>query len=107
MKKVDFEQFNKELKDLMDKHGVAELRVTQQISIIPQMETAEETPTEETKCACNQETCIGGAEVEIGGVCHRPNDPCYVIEQPMDTLKQLQEKLEETPTEETPTEETK
>lgn len=24
--------------------------------------------------------CLGGAEVEIGGVCHRPNNPCYVIE---------------------------
>lgn len=47
MKKVDYEQFNKELKELMDKHGVAELRITQQISIIPQAEAPAETNEEE------------------------------------------------------------
>lgn len=34
---------------------------------------------ETKKCVCGEELCLGGAEVEIGGVCHRPNNPCYHI----------------------------
>ncbi len=30
------------------------------------------------KCVCGEQVCLGGAEVEIGGICHRPNNPCYV-----------------------------
>ena len=29
-------------------------------------------------CICGEQECIGGAEVEIAGVCHRPNNPCYI-----------------------------
>jgi len=32
------------------------------------------------KCVCGEQDIIGGAEVEIGGVCHRPKNPCYIIE---------------------------
>ena len=35
---------------------------------------------ENNKCACGMETTIGGADVEIGGVCHRVKNPCYIIE---------------------------
>ncbi len=31
------------------------------------------------KCACGKQDILGGAEVEIGGVCHRPDNPCYII----------------------------
>lgn len=31
-------------------------------------------------CICGEQECIGGAEVEIAGVCHRPNNPCYIID---------------------------
>lgn len=31
------------------------------------------------KCGCGEQTTIGNADVEIGGVCHRVNNPCYVI----------------------------
>ena len=31
------------------------------------------------KCVCGEQDIIGGAEVEIGGVCHRPKNPCYII----------------------------
>ncbi len=34
---------------------------------------------EEKKCVCGEQICLGGAEVEIGGVCHRPKNPCYII----------------------------
>ena len=34
---------------------------------------------QEEKCVCGEQICLGGAEVEIGGVWHRPNNPCYVI----------------------------
>lgn len=37
---------------------------------------------EEKKCVCGEQVCLGGAEVEIGGVCHRPNNPCYVCSSP-------------------------
>ncbi len=33
----------------------------------------------EEKCVCGEQKILGGAEVEIGGVCHRPHNPCYVI----------------------------
>ena len=31
------------------------------------------------KCVCGEQDIIGGAEVEIGGVCHRSKNPCYII----------------------------
>ena len=37
-------------------------------------------PDKEKRCVCGEQVCLGGAEVEIGGVCHRPNNPCYHIE---------------------------
>ena len=40
----------------------------------------EEAMKENNKCACGMETTIGGADVEIGGVCHRVKNPCYIIE---------------------------
>jgi len=33
-----------------------------------------------SKCVCGEQECVGGAEVEIGGEVHRPNNPCYVKE---------------------------
>ena len=38
---------------------------------------------ETKKCVCGEELCIGGAEVEIGGVRHCPNNPCYVYPTPV------------------------
>jgi hypothetical protein len=35
---------------------------------------------ESPKCVCGEQICLGMVEVEVGGVCHRPNTPCYVIE---------------------------
>ena len=35
---------------------------------------------ESPKCVCGEQICLGGAEVEIGGVCHRPKNPCYIID---------------------------
>ena len=32
------------------------------------------------KCVCGYQDILDGAEVEIGGVCHRPKNPCYIIE---------------------------
>ena len=32
------------------------------------------------KCVCGEQDILDGAEVEIGGVCHRPKNPCYIIE---------------------------
>ena len=31
----------------------------------------------EPKCSCGEQVCLGGAEVELGGVRHRPDNPCY------------------------------
>lgn len=33
-------------------------------------------------CACGKQTTIGNADVEIGGVCHRVNNPCYHTDSP-------------------------
>lgn len=41
-------------------------------------------PDKETKCCCGEQTTFGVADVEIGGVCHRANNPCYIISE--DTL---------------------
>lgn len=40
------------------------------------MEKKEESP----KCVCGEQICLGMAEVEIAGVCHRPNNPCYIMD---------------------------
>ena len=37
-------------------------------------------PDSNPKCVCGEQDILGGAEVEIGGVCHRPKNPCYIIE---------------------------
>jgi hypothetical protein len=31
------------------------------------------------KCVCGEQELLGNGELEIGGVCHRPNNPCYCI----------------------------
>jgi len=41
----------------------------------------EEVATPEKRCVCGEHEILGGAEVERGGVCHRPNNPCYIIEE--------------------------
>ena len=43
-------------------------------------ENIEVTPPQEEKCTCGAENLLGNAEVEIGGVCHRPTHPCYIID---------------------------
>jgi len=47
MTQENYEQFNIELKELMDKHNVAELRITQQITIVPKEMPKEQTQTGE------------------------------------------------------------
>lgn len=34
---------------------------------------------EEKKCVCGEQTTFGDADVEIGGICHRTKNPCYII----------------------------
>jgi hypothetical protein len=37
------------------------------------------TIVEKGKCVCGEQELLGNGELEIGGVCHRPNNPCYCI----------------------------
>jgi hypothetical protein len=39
-------------------------------------------PNKKEMCSCGEQETFGGAEVEIGGVCHRPDLPCYIIDDP-------------------------
>jgi len=50
------------------------------VQIIPDIrDTIQKTKSDEPRCGCGEQKCIGGAEVEIGGVCHRPNNPCFQL----------------------------
>lgn len=37
---------------------------------------------EQKKCVCGREEILGHADVEIGGVCHREELPCYIVNLP-------------------------
>ena len=51
------------------------------------------------KCICGEQEIFGGADVEIGDICHCAKNPCYVIEKAK-TLnnepisKELQKKID-------------
>lgn len=50
-----------------------------QCCLCPEKLPIEKEEENHKSCVCGKEFCIGGAEVEIGGVCHRPNNPCYML----------------------------
>lgn len=48
----------------------------------------------EEKCVCGEQTTFGGADVEIGGVCHRTENPCFVIlTPPKNSVEEIIDKL--------------
>lgn len=77
-----------EIIDQLEKQGQLNKTFSERLGLDP-----DDDRLNEEKCACGEETTFGGADVEIGGVCHRVNKPCFFIEKP-DKLKRLLEWVE-------------
>jgi hypothetical protein len=74
-----FKRQKKEVEKLIDKMDIK----AEDIKIMENKEQKKE----EIKCVCGEQETFGG-EVEIGGICHRTENPCYVLSTPPKALRE-------------------